>query len=47
MLLEGTLFLDRGWVTEEVVVTYVDCGEYDSRGVQTHENQGQGFLLEI
>ena len=46
MPLEGALLLNRGWVTEKVVVTYVDCGGYNSRGVQTYENQGQGFLLE-
>ena len=46
MPLEDTLFLDRGWVTEEIVVTYVDCGRCDSRGIQTYENQRQGFFLE-
>jgi len=30
---EDALFLDKGWVTEEVVVTYVDCRGCDSRGV--------------
>ena len=40
MPLEGALLLNRGWVTEKVVVTYVDCGGYNSRGVQTYENQG-------
>ena len=24
--LEGTLLLERGWITREIVVTYVDCG---------------------
>jgi len=38
MLPERALLLDRGWITEEVVATYVDCGEYESRGVQSHEN---------
>ena len=30
---EDALLLDRGWVTEKIVVTYVDGGEYDSRRV--------------
>ena len=25
---------------------YVDCERYKDKGVQTHKNQGQGFLLE-
>ena len=41
-----TLLLDRGWVIEEIVVTYVDCGGCDNRGIQTHENQRQSFFLE-
>jgi len=44
MPLEGALLLDRGWTTE-VVVTYVDCRGYESKGVQTYKNQGQSFLL--
>jgi len=35
---EGALLLDREWITEEVVMIYVDCGGYESRGVQSHEN---------
>ena len=46
ILPKGALFLDRRWITEEVIVAYVDCGEYNSKGIQTYENQGQGFLLE-
>jgi len=34
---ESTL-LDREWVIEEIVTTYVDCGGCNSRGVQTYEN---------
>ena len=29
-----------------MVVTYVDCGGYKGKRVQTYKNQGQGFLLE-
>jgi len=43
---KGTLLLERGWITREIVATYVDCGECKGKGVQTHENQGQGLLLE-
>ena len=43
---KGTLLLEREWLTKEIVVTYVDCREYEGKGVQTHENQGQEFLLE-
>jgi len=46
MLPEDMLLLERGLLTEEVVVTYVDYGGYESKGIQTHENQGQEFLLE-
>ena len=45
MPLEGALLLDRGQITEEVVVTYVDCRGYESKRVQTYKNQGQSFLL--
>ena len=43
---EEVLLLERGWITEETVATYVKYGGYEDKGVQTHENQGQGFLLE-
>jgi len=32
-------------LTEEIVAIYVDCGGYEGKGVQIHENQEQGFLL--
>jgi len=38
MPLEGALLLDRGWIIEEVVATYIDCGGYEGRGVQSHKN---------
>ena len=43
---EGALLLERGWLIEEVVATYIDCRGCEGKGVQTHGNQGQGFLLE-
>jgi len=42
---EGTLLLEREWLTREMVATYMDYGECKSKEVQTHENQGQGFLF--
>ena len=44
MLPEGALLLNKGWIIEEVVATYVDCEGCEGKGVQTHENQEQGFL---
>ena len=44
--LEEVLLLERGWITEEIVATYVECGGCKSKGVQTYKNQEQGFLLE-
>ena len=46
MLPEDAFLLDKEQIIEEVVATYVDCRGYKGRGVQTYENQGQGFLLE-
>jgi len=46
MFPEGALLLERGWITREMVVTYIDCRGCEGKGVQTNENQGQGFLLE-
>ena len=46
MPLAEALLLERGWITEKTVATYVECGECESKGVQTHENWRQGFLLE-
>jgi len=42
---EDTLLLKRGWLTEEVVAMYVNCGGCKDKKVQTHENQRQEFLL--
>ena len=46
MLPEGTLLLERGWLTEEVVAIYINCRGCEGKGVQTYENQRQRFLLE-
>jgi len=43
---EGVLLLERGWLTEEIVVIYMDCRGCKDKGVQIHENQEQKFLLE-
>ena len=43
---EGILLLKRRWITKETVKTYVDCRGCKGKGVQTHKNQEQGFLLE-
>jgi len=45
MPLEGAFLLKRGWITEETVATYVDCGVCKGKEVQTHKNQEQEFLL--
>jgi len=46
MSLEDALLLERRWIIREVVVIYVDYREYKGKGMQTYENQGQGFFLE-
>jgi len=46
MLPEEVLLLERGWIIEEIVETYVDYGGYKGKGVQTHKNQEQEFFLE-
>ena len=43
---QGTLLLEREWITREMVVIYVDCRGCEGKGVQTYKNQGQEFLLE-
>jgi len=43
---QGALLLERGWITREIVAIYVDCRGCKGKGVQTHKNQGQEFLLE-
>ena len=46
ILPKGTLLLKRGWIIEETVVMYIDCRECKGKGIQTHKNQEQRFLLE-
>ena len=43
---KGTLLLEKRQIIREMMVTYVDYGGYKGKGVQTHKNQRQGFLLE-
>jgi len=43
---EEVLLLEREYITEETVATYIECRECKDKRVQTHENWGQGFLLE-
>jgi len=43
---EEVLLLEREYITEETVATYIECGGCEGKGVQTYENWGQGFLLE-
>jgi len=31
---------------EEMVATYIECGGYEEKGIQTQENKRQGFLPE-
>jgi len=38
MLPEETLLLERGWIIEETVMTYVECGRYEGKRVQTYKN---------
>ena len=35
---EDTLLLERGWITREMVVMYINCGGYEDKRVLTHEN---------
>jgi len=30
---KGILLLEREWLTKEIVVIYVDCREYEGKGV--------------
>jgi len=46
MSLEETLLLERGWIIEETVATYIEYGKCEDKRVQTYENQRQGFFLE-
>ena len=45
MLLEGLLLLERGWIIEKMVATYMECEGYKSQEIQTHKNYKQRFLL--
>ena len=43
---KGALLLERRWIMKEMVAMYVNCRGCKGKGVQTHKNWGQGFLLE-
>ena len=43
---KGALLLERRWIIKEMVAMYVNCRGCKGKGVQTHKNWGQGFLLE-
>ena len=46
MSLEGALLLEREQITRETMAIYIDYRGCEGKRVQTHKNQGQGFLLE-
>jgi len=46
MFLEETLLLERGWIIEETVATYIEYGKCEDKRVQTYKNQRQEFFLE-
>ena len=36
--------LELGWMTEEVIVTYIECRWYRKKGMHRENNRGQGVL---
>jgi len=36
--------LELGWMTEEVIVTYIECRWYGKKGIHRENNRGQGVL---
>ena len=43
-MLEDTQLLELGWITEEVIVTYIECRWYKKKGMHRENNRGQGVL---
>jgi len=43
-VLEDAQLLELGWMTEEVVVTYIECKWYGKKGMHRENNRGQGVL---
>jgi len=45
MPLAEALLLERGWITEKTVATYVECGECESKGFKPMKIGDKGFSL--
>jgi len=43
---EDTRLLELGWMTEEVIVTYIECKWCRKKGIHREDNRGQGVLRE-
>jgi len=43
---EDAQLLELGWITEEVIVTYIECKWYRKKGMYRENNRGQGVLKE-
>ena len=43
-MLEDTQLLELGWITEEVIVTYIECRWCGKKGMHRENNRGQGVL---
>jgi len=35
------ILLERGWITEDDVATYMDCAECNQKGLHWEENRGK------
>ena len=43
-MLEDTQLLELGWITEEVIATYIECRWCGKKGMHRENNRGQGVL---
>ena len=43
-MLEDAWLLELGWMTEEVIATYIECKWYGKKGMHREDNRGQGVL---
>ena len=43
-MLEDARLLELGWMTGEVIVTYIKCRWYRKKGIYRKDNIGQGVL---
>jgi len=41
---EDAQLLELGWMTEEVIATYIGCRWYGKKGMYREDNRGQGVL---